>query len=34
MSVSADFATYCKELLAPAGEVRSRRMFGGYGWHS
>jgi DNA transformation protein and related proteins len=31
MSASADFATYCTELLAVAGEVRSKRMFGGYG---
>ena len=31
MSAQADFATYCAELLAPAGEVRSKRMFGGYG---
>lgn len=31
MSADADFATYCTELLAPAGEVRSKRMFGGYG---
>lgn len=31
MSAGADFATYCAELLAPAGEVRYRRMFGGYG---
>jgi DNA transformation protein and related proteins len=33
MSADADFATYCAELLAPAGEVRSRRMFGGYGMY-
>jgi DNA transformation protein len=31
MSSPADFADYCAELLAPAGAVRSRRMFGGYG---
>jgi DNA transformation protein len=31
MSAEADFATYCAELLAPAGQVRSKRMFGGYG---
>jgi DNA transformation protein and related proteins len=31
MSADADFATYCAELLAPAGEVRWKRMFGGYG---
>lgn len=31
MTVQAEFATYCSELLGSAGEVRSRRMFGGYG---
>jgi DNA transformation protein len=31
MSTQADFATYCMELLASAGDVRSKRMFGGYG---
>lgn len=31
MSDPGDFAAYCTELLAPSGEVRSRRMFGGYG---
>jgi len=31
MSGHADFATYCTELLAPAGKVRCKRMFGGYG---
>lgn len=31
MSAHEDFATYCAELLAPAGEVRCKRMFGGYG---
>ncbi len=31
MSAHADFAAYCAELLAPAGAVRSKRMFGGYG---
>lgn len=31
MAVKAEFATYCSELLASAGEVRSSRMFGGYG---
>jgi DNA transformation protein len=31
MSSPADFAAYCTELLAPAGAVRSKRMFGGYG---
>lgn len=31
MRAQDDFATYCMELLTPAGEVRSKRMFGGYG---
>lgn len=31
MGAQAGFATYCAELLAPAGEVRCRRMFGGWG---
>jgi DNA transformation protein len=31
MSADADFATYCAELLAPAGDVQCKRMFGGYG---
>ncbi len=31
MSSQADFAAYCTELLASAGAVRSKRMFGGYG---
>jgi DNA transformation protein and related proteins len=31
MAVDAGFATYCAELLASAGAVRSTRMFGGYG---
>ena len=31
MGAQSDFAAYCMELLAPAGEVRSKRMFGGYG---
>ena len=31
MSAQADFAAYCAELFAPLGEVRTRRMFGGYG---
>src|SRR5262245_18367995 len=26
-----DFASHCADLLAPAGVVRTRRMFGGYG---
>lgn len=33
MSADADFATHCCELLAAAGEVQSRRMFGGYGFY-
>ncbi|MEJ8836800.1 TfoX/Sxy family protein [Ramlibacter sp. AN1133] len=31
MAAQAGFATYCAELLAPLGEVRCRRMFGGWG---
>jgi DNA transformation protein and related proteins len=31
MRSHADFATYCTELLATAGQVHSKRMFGGYG---
>ncbi|NML44631.1 TfoX/Sxy family protein [Ramlibacter sp. G-1-2-2] len=31
MGVASGFVTYCAELLAGAGTVRSRRMFGGYG---
>ena len=31
MTAQADFAAYCAELLAPIGDVRTRRMFGGYG---
>jgi DNA transformation protein len=31
MAVQAGFATYCCELLASAGPVHSKRMFGGYG---
>lgn len=31
MAAHAGFATYCTELLAPAGSVRAKRMFGGYG---
>jgi DNA transformation protein len=29
--MSADFVAWCSELLAPAGPVRTRRMFGGHG---
>jgi TfoX/Sxy family transcriptional regulator of competence genes len=28
---NADFAAFCAELLSGAGDVRSKRMFGGYG---
>jgi DNA transformation protein len=31
MTVDAGFAEYCAELLASVGEVRSKKMFGGYG---
>jgi DNA transformation protein len=31
MSVTADFADFCCELLASAGSLRKRRMFGGWG---
>ena len=31
MPVQAGFAEYCTELLSSAGEVRGKRMFGGYG---
>ncbi len=31
MSAQADFAAYCAELMAPLGDVRTKRMFGGYG---
>lgn len=31
MSAGSDFSTYCSELLAPGGDVRSKRMFGAYG---
>jgi DNA transformation protein and related proteins len=31
MAAQAGFASYCSELLAVAGTVHSRRMFGGYG---
>ncbi len=33
MSADPDFAAYCAELLASAGGVRSKRMFGGYGFY-
>lgn len=28
---SSDFVDHCRELLAPAGAVRAKRMFGGWG---
>jgi DNA transformation protein len=31
MPVPPGFATYCAELLSTAGEVRTKRMFGGVG---
>jgi len=31
MAVTPGFASYCAELLASAGEVRTQRMFGGWG---
>ncbi|MBC5765739.1 TfoX/Sxy family protein [Ramlibacter albus] len=31
MTVQEGFAEYCRELLAPVGEVQGKRMFGGYG---
>ena len=31
MDVQSGFAIHCSELLGAAGEVHSRRMFGGYG---
>jgi DNA transformation protein len=31
MSADAAFVAYCAELLASAGVVRTKRMFGGYG---
>ena len=33
MGAQADFAAYCAELMAPMGEVRTKRMFGGYGFY-
>ena len=34
MAVQADFATYCAELLSAIGEVRAKRMFGGWGLYA
>ena len=31
MTAQSDFAAYCAELFAPVGDVRTKRMFGGYG---
>lgn len=31
MSAKSDFAAYCAQLLAPLGEARTKRMFGGWG---
>ncbi|HEY8025990.1 MAG TPA: TfoX/Sxy family protein [Burkholderiaceae bacterium] len=31
VDMSSDFANYVKELLAPLGQVRSKKMFGGAG---
>lgn len=31
MAVPAEFVHYCAELLSVAGEVRTKRMFGGWG---
>lgn len=33
MATPNEFAEHCKELLAPLGAVRSRRMFGGHGFY-
>lgn len=34
MPVQADFVAYCSELLSTVGEVRARRMFGGWGLYA
>lgn len=31
MANSAEFVAHCLDLLAPGGQVRARRMFGGHG---
>lgn len=33
MSTDLDFVAYCAELMAAAGGVRSKRMFGGHGFY-
>ena len=33
MPADAELVAHCRELLAPLGAVRSRRMFGGHGFH-
>ena len=33
MSADTEFVAHCRELLAPLGAVRSRRMFGGHGFY-
>lgn len=33
MAADSEFLAHCRELLAPLGTVRSRRMFGGHGFY-
>jgi DNA transformation protein len=33
MPADSEFVAHCRELLAPLGAVRSRRMFGGHGFY-
>lgn len=33
MPADTEFVAHCRELLAPLGGVRSRRMFGGHGFY-
>lgn len=33
MPADAELVAHCRELLAPLGAVRSRRMFGGHGFY-
>ncbi|MGD9831253.1 MAG: TfoX/Sxy family protein [Piscinibacter sp.] len=33
MAADSELAAHCRELLAPLGAVRSRRMFGGHGFY-
>lgn len=33
MPADTEFVAHCRELLAPLGAVRSRRMFGGHGFY-